>query len=78
MKHFVIAPTMDAYHAITAHFGLEPGACFYCDSLREALTDVARNRALGLDADIWDSTGRLTFPRFERALTNIDARNHAA
>lgn len=52
MKTFIVAASWEDYDAAIAARHLDPGDCFYCLSLREAINDAVSNRLQGIPSRI--------------------------
>lgn len=60
-KAFVVARTGDEYDQLIRHHRLDPGLCFWCDSVEEAALDIIKNHLIGIAAAMWTAAGRWQF-----------------
>jgi hypothetical protein len=63
-KYFIVAPGIAFgdwadYDATIQRYGLDPGRCFACASMVQAVCDVTINKMQGLNASVWTSAGRV-------------------
>jgi len=60
-KAFVVAPTLEDYGELIRYHRLDPGLCFWCESVEDAALDIIANHLNGCPAAMWTIAGRWHF-----------------